>query len=362
MRALVSLILAVLVTTSSFAAAFETELSQLNKAVRSARTVKEQEAFILQLVALGERAFEADEYAVAVTAFDYASRVARRNRPEEATVYAQRMRAACVARKAHNEIAPHIGKDDATSRRKVAEFRAFVKDDWKDVLHDLAVGDDTIAKAAELDAQHLGGEEAEDVADAWVTAAKAHPSLAQQLYARAGVLYAEAASVEPTAALLRKMAQLGAKIGYDVHPPAGAVRVRGGKHAFTPGTGDGGKQDLKRLFDDSFETGVQVYEGSTAWVGVDFGVPRKITSVVFGPHNTPLADWKVKNCSRQVGATIQVSNQPDFANAITVHTVEKIPAAERLTAVSIDVPGLWRYVRYVAQPGDRFVLGELDVY
>jgi len=342
----------------------EQELQSTEQDVRSSRSTAEQASFVPQLVRLGERAYAADEFDVAATAYDYAYRIDRAGNPDEAAKHKQRMLDAKTAGREYAKVKRYVGQDDAASKRKVAEFGAFVKREWETALPDLAEGDDAIAKAAQLDMRHLGGEEAEAVAEAWVEAAKRYTSRAAMLYARAGCLYDEAAATVPTVALLKKMALLGSKIGYETAPPKGAVRVKGDKYAFTQGHPCSQGETPDKAFDGKFDTGTQIHEGPGAWLAIDLRVPRKLSRVTYGPHdcsaNSP--DWFERNRERQVGAVIQVSNRPDFKDATTIHTVAQPPPQLRLTVIDVSTPGVWRYVRYVAKPGDRCAIGEFDAY
>ena len=339
----------------------EQELQSTEQDVRSSRSTAEQASFVPQLVMLGERAYAADEFDVAATAYDYAYRIDRAGNPDEAAKHKQRMLEAKVAGREYAKIKQHVGQDDAASKRKVAEFRAFVKGDWKIALDGLALGDDAIAKAAQLDMRHLGAEEAEAVADAWVEAAKRYTSRAAMLYARAGCLYDEAAATIPTVALLKKMALLGSKIGYETAPPKGAVRVKGGKYAFSPGTLVVAGQGVDKAFDGKFETLFHTHPGPGAWLGIDMGMPRTITRFVIAPHDCD-PGFQELNRIRHVGATLQVCNRPDFANAVTVHTFTEPLEQRRLTVVPVEVPGVWRYVRCAPKHGDNCALGEFDAY
>jgi hypothetical protein len=210
-------------TTVSAQTDFAAELQQLDKAVRGARSLTEQEPFVLQLVSLGARAFAVDEFDVAVTAYDYAYRICRTNRPAEALMYKQRMDKAKMAAREYVKLSACMGKDDAASKRKLAEFQAFVKGEWAAALPVLAEGSDLVAKAAQLDLQHLGVEEEEAVADAWVAAAKGNSANAAVLYARAGYWYNLLLNQQASPQLLKKMQTLGAKIGND---PYSVLRPR----------------------------------------------------------------------------------------------------------------------------------------
>jgi len=342
----------------------EQELQQLEEGVRGARSVAEQESYAPQLSDLGAQAFDADEYDVAVKAYDYAQRIARSTRPADAAEYARRMHEAKAAAREYAKVKRYVGQDDAASKRKVAEFGAFVKREWETALPDLAEGDDAIAQAAQLDMRHLGGEEAEAVAYAWVEAARRNPPHAAALYLRAGVLYDEAAGTVPTAELLNKMIRFGSRIGYETAPPKGAVRVKGDKYTFTIGLACSSGDTLDLAFDGKMATGVQIQQGPTAWIAVDLGVSRRLSRIIYAPIDSRkyAADWFERNSARMVGAVIQVSNSPDFKYATTVHTITEPPPQLRLTVIDVSTPGVWRYVRYVARPDDKVAIGEFDVY
>lgn len=349
------------VATPSFAQPdFTVELKQLTAAIRGARDSAEQEAFVPRLVSLGERAFEADAFDIAATAFDYARRIDRANHPARAAEHKRNMDRARAAAKAYARLAAYRDRDDATARRKIAEFQAFVKGDWQTALPVLAEGDNLIAQAAQLDLQRLGVEEAEAAADAWVAAAKRSSTNTKSLYERAGYLYAAAAAVVPTPSLMKKMAVLGSRIGYNTSPPAGAIHVKG-KYVYSTGTPCSPTETAKQAFDGRLDTFAHIYAGSGAWIAVDLRVPRAISRIVYAPHDSP-PEWQQFDCERQVGAVVQVSNRPDFVDAITIYTVTEASAPRRLTVVTVAPSGVWRYVRYVAKPGDRLALGEFDVY
>jgi hypothetical protein len=358
MRKFMTYMLVVSIAVSAVAQAdLKEELRELDATVRAAKATERME-LVPQLVELGERAFEADEFSVAVTAFDYASRLTRMSQPKDSLKYRKRMLESKSAARAYAKIAAHRGKDDAASKQKVAEFWAFVKGDWERALPVLAEGTGPVAEAAKLDQRRLGAEEAEAVADAWIVVAKKQPSVAKAIYKRAGQLYMEAANVVPTAELMKKVYQLSAKIGYDKAPPGIAIRANG-KYIFSPARPDSERQTADKAFDGDLKTTFQGL-GSEAWVALDLRVPRAITKIIYGPHDCK-PEWQQLARTRMVGATIQVSNSPDFANAVTIHKIEDVPPAKRLTKVTVSPPGVWRYVRYVAKPGDRCVIGEFDV-
>ena len=344
-------------TTAVAQTPIEVELQRLEDGVRSARSAAEQESYAPQLSDLGVQAVEADEYDVAVKAYDYAQRITRSTRPADAAEYAQRMLDAKTAGREYAKVKRYVGQDDAASKRKVAEFRAFVKGEWKLALPDLAEGDDAIAQAAQLDMRHLGGEEAEAVGDAWVEAARRNPPHAAALYLRAGVLYDEAAGTVPTAELLNKMIKLGGRIGYDTAPPKGAVRAKGGWLFSMPAQH---RRPIGNACDGDFTT--FFWSASRdEWLGVDLRTPKEAIRVALAPYyGAP--DKHEFDQQRLVGATIQVSNSAEFKDAVTVYTIDTVPVHKRLTVVSISTPGVWRFVRFVPRPGDDVVLGEFDAY
>jgi len=348
-------------TTAVAQTPIEVELQRLEDGVRSARSAAEQESYAPQLSDLGVQAVEADEYDVAVKAYDYAQRITRSTRPADAAEYAQRMLDAKTAGREYAKVKRYVGQDDAASKRKVAEFGAFVKREWETALPVLAEGDDAIAQAAQLDMRHLGGEEAEAVGDAWVEAARRDTAHASVLYARAGSLYDEAAAVVPTLALLNKMSKLGSKIGYEKGWPVGAVPVRGGKRAFVGGRLFDSRQTADLAFDGKFTTLAHIEKGPGAWLGVDFGRPVQITKFVIAPHECD-PGWQEYNRTRHVGAVLQVCNRPDFIGAVTVHTIEEPLEHGRLTIITVTVKGVWRYARCMSRPGDQCAIGEFDVY
>jgi len=365
-RFMVCLLFVVAATSSLAQQDFAAELSQLNAAIRGTQSSAEQRSFVPTLASLGERAFAADAFGVATSAFDYAYRIAQiQQESDEAADYKRRMTRAKTVAKEYAKVVVYRDKDDAASKRRVAEFQAFVKEDWQTALPVLAEGDDLIAKTAQSDLQRLGAEEIEAVADAWIKVARLKPAHARALYARAGWLYAAAAAAAPTPELMKKMFTLGSKIGYDTSPPAGSILVKG-KYIYSSGNPCNANQTVEKAFDGKPDTCVQLYGGLHAWIAVDLRVPRVISRIVYAPHNNPDSQWQELACARTVGAVIQVSNRPDFEGALTIHTIIQVPVLKQLTTVTVLQPGVWRYVRYAerrtARPDDRLALGEFDVY
>ena len=354
------IVIAVTMSSSFAEGGLQEDLDRLNSAIRGARSLDEQEPYILRLTSLGERALAEDAYGVAATAFDYASRIARRSRPAEAAAYAARMNEARAMERVYAQVQPFLGKDDATARRKVAEFHAFVKGDWKSALDGLALGDDALAKAAQLERQYLGGEEAEAVADAWLDAAKTRSAHAAAICRHAGVLYDEAAAVVPTTTLLAKMAKLGSRIGSETAAPAGAVRVKHAWYAFSPSRANKSSEAVDKAFDGDMRTRFEGIDGG-GWVALDLRTPQIIRRIGYAPHQ-PSSDQWIELCrNRMIGAQVQVSNRPDFAGAVTVYTITEAPVMGRMTEHAVAVEGVWRYVRYKAPNHDRCAIGEFDV-
>ena len=75
---------------------------------------------------------------------------------------------------------------------------------------------------------------------------------------------------------------------------------------------------------------------------------------------TSIAPMSYEWCSLMKGGKFEVSNNKDFSNAKTIHTVEY--AGSGYFTVSLKQPSNFRYIRYVSPAGVRCSISELEFY
>ncbi len=122
----------------------------------------------------------------------------------------------------------------------------------------------------------------------------------------------------------------------------------------TAGSIDGSGNTIAKVFDNDLNSFFDAPIASGAWVGLDLGSAKTITSIKYAPRTS----W----ASRMVGGTFQVSHTADFSTATTVLTVSTAPPESVLTTQTVSVAGTWRYVRYLA-PNDGYGnIAEMEVF
>jgi hypothetical protein len=109
----------------------------------------------------------------------------------------------------------------------------------------------------------------------------------------------------------------------------------------TPGSYKNMGNTIANVFDGNLNTYFDAPDsGLTDWVGLDLGSARTITQIQFAPRSG--------YGSRMVGGQFQVSSTADFsANVTTIYTIKSAPVSGKMTSISINLPGPFRYIRYI---------------
>ncbi|RYD47730.1 MAG: hypothetical protein EOP85_04920, partial [Verrucomicrobiaceae bacterium] len=125
----------------------------------------------------------------------------------------------------------------------------------------------------------------------------------------------------------------------------------------TGGSWNNGPDVQTNVFDGNLATFWDAPIGDGAWVGLNLGSPRKITSIRYSPRNGA-DNWP----ARMVGGIFQAADNPAFTNPVTLFTVPSVPPRNVHTIASVaDVP-MYQYVRYFSPPGGHGNVSEVEFY
>jgi hypothetical protein len=136
-------------------------------------------------------------------------------------------------------------------------------------------------------------------------------------------------------------------------PPDAVVRLRGRPIGVPPHKDrhDGLMQDIS---DGNLET---FYEGPTpdnCWVGLDLLAPRELKRLRYAP--------RPGQAHRMIGGKFQASHRPDFsAEVVDLFTVDAKPS-ETITERDVNVPGKFRFIRYLAPKNSYGNIAEMQVF
>ena len=107
--------------------------------------------------------------------------------------------------------------------------------------------------------------------------------------------------------------------------------------------------------DGSLSTYFDAPTASGAWVGLDLGSARAVTSVAFAPRSG--------FASRTVGGVVQASADPTFATGVvTAYAIKSAPTAGTLTTVAVSVPTAYRYWRYLGPANAYCDVAEFQLF
>lgn len=121
----------------------------------------------------------------------------------------------------------------------------------------------------------------------------------------------------------------------------------------TPGAWSGGPDVGANAYDGNISTFFDAQEES-AWTGQDYGSgrSRRITAFKFIPRT----GW----AWRMTGGVFEAANQPDFSDAVTLHSIAVEPADGVYTTVAVVRPELYRYFRHRSNGHGN--VGDITVY
>lgn len=121
-----------------------------------------------------------------------------------------------------------------------------------------------------------------------------------------------------------------------------------------------------KVFDGNINTYFDAPSANGQWVGLDLGSVKSINRIVYRPRN----GWG----SRMPGGKFQISNDPNFTNAVTLYT---IPSSSSITFTDYEIfqkdwgasptgPFTWavsaRYIRYLSPTNGWGNIAEIKVY
>ncbi len=123
----------------------------------------------------------------------------------------------------------------------------------------------------------------------------------------------------------------------------------------TPGAYDNGTSDITKAFDGDISTFVDAAEstnGDNCWVGLDLGIPKRITRIRFYPRRS--------HTYRMAGGLFQGSDTADFQHPTNLAAIEDEPDDGQWTAITdIGSDRAFRYVRYLSPPDGWNNIAEL---
>lgn len=120
----------------------------------------------------------------------------------------------------------------------------------------------------------------------------------------------------------------------------------------TPGSWGNSGNTGDRAFDGNMNTFFDA-PASSAWTGLDFGSPRRITAIRYAPRG----GWAFRMLADGV---FEAANQPDFGDAVNLFTVIHEPPDGIYTTVPATHPGLFRYFRFRSNGHGN--VSEIQVY
>lgn len=124
----------------------------------------------------------------------------------------------------------------------------------------------------------------------------------------------------------------------------------------TPGSYQDGGNDRSKAFDGDHSTFFDAPEdtnGNGVWTGLDLGEGKatQIMKIRYYPRD----DFP----GRMVGGKFQGADNPEFKDAVTLHTIEAEPF-EWVEVKKIDSDKKFRYVRYLAPDDGWGNVGEIE--
>ncbi|WP_353566388.1 endo-beta-N-acetylglucosaminidase [Haloferula sargassicola] len=145
-----------------------------------------------------------------------------------------------------------------------------------------------------------------------------------------------------------------ATIAVPMPEPAGFEHSLTGESIGTAGSWNDLGDTRDKAFDGNPATFFDAPVSDGCWTGLDFSSQRasRITGISFLPR----AGWAF----RMPGGVFQAANEPDFSDAVTLHTITDTPPEGIYTRIAIDQPGLYRYFRYADDPHCN--VAEIEVY
>ena len=112
---------------------------------------------------------------------------------------------------------------------------------------------------------------------------------------------------------------------------------------------------IANAFDGNLNTFVDAAAASGSWAGLDLGYDRSVSQISYAPR----AGW----AARMVGGQFQGSDTADFSSGVTtLYTITAVPPQGQLTTVTVNVPGGFRYVRYLGPAGSYGNIAEVDFF
>jgi hypothetical protein len=122
----------------------------------------------------------------------------------------------------------------------------------------------------------------------------------------------------------------------------------------TPGTWST-SNDHSKAIDGNINTGFASTTSDYAWVGLDLGTPKVITSILF----YPVSGWS----SAMTLGMFQGSNTADFSTGVvTFYTINVRPAEASWSGFLTNNSTAFRYVRYQAPGGSYCKIAEAEFY
>ena len=123
----------------------------------------------------------------------------------------------------------------------------------------------------------------------------------------------------------------------------------------TAGSYQNAGNTASRALDENLSTYFDAPTASGAYVGLDLGSAKVITSIVYAPRS----GW----ASRMVGGMFQGSNSADFSTGVvTLYTVTSTPATGVFTEVALSNTTAYRYVRYVGPANSYCNIAEAEFF
>lgn len=110
------------------------------------------------------------------------------------------------------------------------------------------------------------------------------------------------------------------------------------------------------VFDGQLDTFFDAAQANGAWAGIDLGEGKEaqVTEIRYCPRKS--------HPQRMDGGRFQAAQTASFSDAVTLHTVSGTPATETMTAVTIDVPDHYRYLRYISPNNGYCNVAEVEFY
>ncbi len=109
-------------------------------------------------------------------------------------------------------------------------------------------------------------------------------------------------------------------------------------------------------YDGLLNTFFDSTQANGAWAGIDLGEGReaRVTEIRYCPRQS--------HPERMDGGRFQAASTKAFTNAVTLHTVSGTPATDVMTAVAVDLPDHFRYLRYISPNNGYGNVAEVEFY